>query len=239
MQSLKFKILHRLHTRTHAHRRRARFSLNIRIHTGTCVRMFANNAHLYVCMYICMYFVLRSAPLSPHSSLAFPTPRFHFPTLALSLCCRRVVVVLLFFKLTAQLEFFRQCELRCRCHRVAAAHRFVVSVRERKREERDFFLNIDKMPYGSSSRYATVGGGGAAAAETATATKTVIIYAIKCNLVHCIRISDIYRTLLRMLCRHFRSILCAYVCVWEDEFVTLSSIALCIRVLHEFIQTGK
>lgn len=83
MQSLKFKILHRLHTRTHANGRRARFSLNIRIHTGTCVRMFANNAHLYVCMYIHLYVFCFAfgAALSPfvsrfpHSPLPLPNSR--------------------------------------------------------------------------------------------------------------------------------------------------------------------
>lgn len=88
--------------------------------------MFANNEHLYVRMYICIitYVFAFGAALSP---LVARFPLSHFPTLALSLCCRRVVVVLLFFKLTAQLEFFRQCELRCRCHRVAAAQRIVLS----------------------------------------------------------------------------------------------------------------
>lgn len=181
-------------------------------------------------MFLCMYFVLRSAPLSPPtplllSPLRCPTSQL---SLSFSLRCRRVAVVLLFFKLTAQLEFFRQCELRCRCHRVAAAHRIVLSSeseveRARDRDENTYiFLPVfDKMPYGSGSRYATVGGG-AAAAEAATAPKkTVLINAIKCNLVHCTRMSAIYFTLLRMLCRLF-------VQLWKNESVTLSLPQHCV-----------
>lgn len=88
MQSLKFKTLHCLQTRTHAHRRRARFSLNIRTHThtNTHAHAYARLQIKHICMFLCMYFVLRSAPLSPpNSSLAFPTPLSHFPTLALFL----------------------------------------------------------------------------------------------------------------------------------------------------------
>lgn len=91
------------------------------------------------------------AALSPNFSP--PTPLLLSPlrcptsqlSLSFSLRCRRVAVVLLFFKLTAQLEFFRQCELRCRCHRVAAAHRIVLSSeseveRARDRDENTYFF---------------------------------------------------------------------------------------------------
>lgn len=109
--------------------------------------------------------------------------RPHFPLArALSLShsvCRRVDCFV-FLKLTAQLEFFRQCELRCRCHRVASQRqrqRIVLclcvckeSVREQQSEEYFSSCFSMKMPYGSSS-YATVGG------ETEAATQTVLIYA--------------------------------------------------------------
>lgn len=94
--------------RTHSHLF-ARSSLlisNTHAHTYTlALRTFANNAHL--CVYVCILF-LRSATLSS---------RAPWLTHSLSLCRRLLCVVL---KLTAQLEFFRQCELRCRCHRVEA-----------------------------------------------------------------------------------------------------------------------
>lgn len=172
-----------------------------------------------------MYFVLRSAPLSPPtplllSPLRCPTSQL---SLSFSLRCRRVAVVLLFFKLTAQLEFFSTMwvALSLSSRRSSAPHRVVEWEwgRESERQGREYiFLPVfDKMPYGSGSgsRYATVGGA-AAAAEAATAPKkTVLINAIKCNLVHCTRISAIYRTLLRMLCRLF-------VLLWKNESVTLS-----------------
>lgn len=87
MQSLKFKTLHRLQTRTHARTQTQGAVLfkypNTHTHTCTCVRTFANKAYLYVSMYVfCFAF---GAALSPHSTLAFPTPLSHFPTLALFL----------------------------------------------------------------------------------------------------------------------------------------------------------